>query len=110
LINNAIKFTHKGTIEVRAEVSALTEKDCEVKFSVKDSGIGIPHNKQDAIFEIFTQADASTTRKYGGTGLGLAICKKLVEMMGGKIWVESKEGLGSTFYFTILFGQVIKAT
>ncbi len=103
LINNAIKFTHKGKIEVTVKPSSIAEHDCQLLFAVTDSGIGIPKNKQDVIFEVFTQADDSTTRRYGGTGLGLAISKRLVEMMGGRIWVESEECKGSTFYFTANF-------
>jgi hypothetical protein len=101
LINNAIKFTEKGQIVVKIE--KLEEKENEVifRFSVADTGIGIPKEKQKEIFESFTQVDSSITRKYGGTGLGLAICKKIIEMMGGNIWVESEVGKGSTFYFTV---------
>ncbi|MDP8265746.1 MAG: ATP-binding protein [Candidatus Aceula meridiana] len=100
LVNNAIKFTHEGRVEIRVEVGAFSGSDALLTFSVSDTGIGIPKDKQDAIFEIFTQADDSTTRKFGGTGLGLAICKRLVEMMDGRIWIESEEGTGSTFFFT----------
>ena len=106
LIGNAIKFTENGHIIV--EVKKLDEKDKKVllHFSISDTGIGIPEDKIDKIFENFTQADSSTTRKYGGTGLGLSICKHIVEMMGGKIWVESKLGVGSTFYFTVYLDKV----
>jgi two-component system, sensor histidine kinase and response regulator len=100
LCNNAVKFTEKGTISVRIELVALVEKQAEIKFSVTDSGIGMTKAQQDKLFQSFQQADASRTRKYGGSGLGLAICKKLVEMIGGKIWVESEIGKGSTFCFT----------
>ncbi len=109
LINNAIKFTHKGDIIV--EVQEAQPKDSEGKvsllFSVSDQGIGIPKDKHETIFEIFTQADSSTSRRFGGTGLGLAICKRLVEMMDGRIWVESVEGKGSTFNFLIKSQAVI---
>jgi PAS domain S-box-containing protein len=101
LVNNAIKFTEKG--EVYISVQQLQEKDgmVELKFSVKDSGIGIHRESIASLFEPFIQADSSTTRKYGGTGLGLAISKRLVFLLGGEIWVDSDEGKGSTFSFTI---------
>ncbi|MBW2619250.1 MAG: response regulator, partial [Deltaproteobacteria bacterium] len=105
LIGNAIKFTPEG--EVVIEVSRRGGKEKEGKvgllFSVRDTGIGIPPEKKEAIFEQFTQADSSTTRKYGGTGLGLTISGRMVELMGGRIWVESVVGQGSTFYFTADF-------
>lgn len=104
LINNAIKFTHQGRVEVYAKLEALTEKDCMVRFEVIDQGIGIPAENLTNIFDVFTEAHKITARRYGGSGLGLAICKKLVEMMGGQIWVNSVQGQGSTFCFTILFG------
>jgi len=102
LVNNAIKFTEKG--EIYIEVDRLTKRrnSIALKFSVRDTGIGIPEDKQNRLFKSFSQVDSSTTRKYGGTGLGLAICKQLSELMGGNIWVESEEGKGSTFHFTIL--------
>ncbi len=101
LVNNAIKFTDKG--EVYISVQLLQEKSGlnELKFSVKDSGIGISQQTIASLFEPFIQADSSTTRKYGGTGLGLAISKRLVTLMGGEIWVQSEQGTGSTFNFTI---------
>ena len=104
LVGNAIKFTKQGQVFVDVQCAALTESTAELQFSVSDSGIGIAAEKLEAIFDPFEQADASTTREFGGTGLGLAICKDLVEIMGGKIWVESEEGAGATFYFTINFG------
>ena len=103
LINNAIKFTFKGKITTTVQVNAVDGETCELQFAVADEGIGIPPDKLDNIFEVFTQADASTTRRFGGTGLGLSISSKLVEMMGGRIWVESEEFKGSTFYFTSRF-------
>lgn len=101
LINNAIKFTFQGQITTRVELVDVVEGVCQLKFSVKDQGVGIAQDKLETIFEAFTQADASTTRRFGGTGLGLAISKRLVEMMGGRIWVESEEFKGSTFIFII---------
>jgi CheY-like chemotaxis protein/HPt (histidine-containing phosphotransfer) domain-containing protein/anti-sigma regulatory factor (Ser/Thr protein kinase) len=101
LTGNAIKFTSQGEIVIRAEPFQETATDVKVRFSVSDTGIGIPPEKQAAVFERFTQADGSTTRHYGGTGLGLTISKQLVEMMGGTIGVESQPGVGSTFWFVI---------
>jgi signal transduction histidine kinase/CheY-like chemotaxis protein len=103
LLGNAIKFTEAGEIILRAEVESATEEGLCLHFSVADTGIGIPPEKLDLIFQAFSQADGSTTRNYGGTGLGLTICSRLVELMGGKIWVESEPGKGSTFHFTANF-------
>ena len=99
LISNALKFTEKGEVILRVTTEPGADENV-LQFSVSDSGIGIPKEKLDAIFASFTQVDSSTTRKYGGTGLGLTISRSLSEMMGGKIWVESEEGEGSTFFFT----------
>lgn len=104
LIGNAVKFTEKGEISIKVEVTEISGSSAFLKFSVRDTGIGIPADKIDKIFEKFMQADSSTTRKYGGTGLGLSICQRLVGHMGGDIWVNSSVGSGSTFFFTARFG------
>jgi PAS domain S-box-containing protein len=101
LVNNAIKFTHKGSVTIKASLQAREEKNCQLLFVVQDTGIGIPKDKQKRIFDVFSQADEKTVRRYGGTGLGLAISKKLIEIMGGKLWVESEEGQGSSFCFLL---------
>jgi PAS domain S-box-containing protein len=104
LVGNAIKFTERGKIEVRVQTETQSVEGTMLRFSVRDSGIGIPVDKQHKIFSAFSQADSSTTRKYGGTGLGLTIAGQLAGLMGGKLWVESQAGSGSTFYFTVQFG------
>ena len=101
LIGNSIKFTRRGEIFVGAKILKQSGKDIEIRFEVRDTGIGIPQEKINSLFQAFTQVDSSTTRKYGGTGLGLAICKRLVELMNGSIWIESEPGKGSSFFFTI---------
>ncbi len=101
LIGNAVKFTSKGEVEVSVSVEEVQSNDYKLKFIVRDTGIGIPKDKMDRLFKPFSQVDSSTTRSYGGTGLGLVISKKLVEMMGGTINVESEEGQGSRFIFSI---------
>jgi two-component system sensor histidine kinase/response regulator len=103
LVGNAIKFTHQGEVVIRAEPLEETDDHLKVRFSVQDTGIGIPRERQAAVFERFTQADGSTTRQYGGTGLGLTISRQLIEMMGGKLGLESEPGAGSTFWFEIRF-------
>jgi len=104
LAGNAIKFTEKGEVALKVEVEAIHEHDCTLRFTVVDTGVGIPGEKLQLIFEPFSQADTSTTRKYGGTGLGLTISTRLVVMMRGKIWVESELGRGSQFHFTARLG------
>ena len=103
LVGNAIKFTDQGTVSVDVTVENESVSTLRLHCAIADSGIGIPKEKQSLIFEAFTQADSSTTRKYGGTGLGLTITARLVALMGGKIWVESQLGKGSTFHFTARF-------
>jgi PAS domain S-box-containing protein len=104
LIGNAVKFTERGEIVVRVEQLSSNAQSVELHITVTDSGIGIPVDRQQAIFEEFVQADDSSTRRFGGTGLGLAISSQLVKLMGGKIWVESETGKGSTFHFTAHLG------
>ncbi len=101
LSNNAVKFTEKGDIVIGVEKAAQTDQAVELHFWVRDTGIGLTPEQQRRMFQSFSQADASTTRKYGGSGLGLAISKRLVEMMQGRIWVESELGRGSTFHFVV---------
>ena len=105
LTSNAIKFTELGTIVIKTELVKRENEQVKLRFSVQDTGIGISQSVIPSLFEAFTQADGSTTRKFGGTGLGLAICKRLVKMMGGDIQVESQPGNGSTFSFTVVLGH-----
>ena len=102
LVGNAIKFTERGEVAVRVDAEAVTADRVTLRVSVQDTGIGIAAEKSRLIFDAFAQADASTTRRFGGTGLGLAICRRLVERMGGRIWLDSELGRGSTFHFTLV--------
>src|SRR5215467_1881774 len=102
LLANAIKFTPAGEVGVIVSARRLEGSRREVHFAVRDTGIGIPKDRFDRLFKVFSQVDASTTRRYGGTGLGLAICKRLSELMGGRIWAESQPGKGSTFHVTVV--------
>src|SRR6267143_686436 len=104
LVGNSIKFTERGEILLSVTQEAESSEAVSLHFAIKDTGVGIPADKQQKIFEAFSQADGSMARKYGGTGLGLTICTKLVEMMNGRIWVESEMGKGSTFHFTASLG------
>ena len=104
LVNNAVKFTERGEVLVTVAMEEQLADRVKVKFSVRDSGIGMTPEQSARLFQAFSQADTSTTRKYGGTGLGLSISKRLVEMMEGNIWAESQPGVGSTFHFTAWFG------
>lgn len=110
LLSNAVKFTSQGNISVFIDLLKLENKEATIRFVVKDTGIGIPNEKQETIFDQFTQADSSTTRKYGGTGLGLSIVKKLIELHGSRIQLQSEEGIGSEFSFDLLFSVATSNT
>jgi two-component system sensor histidine kinase/response regulator len=104
LLGNAIKFTQRGQVELGVALHSQTADQACLHFSIRDTGIGISPEKQEMIFEAFSQADGSSTRKFGGTGLGLTISARLVELMQGKTWVESVLGEGSCFHFTAVLG------
>ena len=104
LVNNAVKFTERGEIRLNIELIERTGEKVQLKCSVRDTGIGMTPEQSAKLFQPFTQADMSTTRKHGGTGLGLTICRRLVDLMGGRIWLESEPGAGTTFYFTVWLG------
>jgi two-component system sensor histidine kinase/response regulator len=104
LINNAVKFTERGEICVNADLLQHTGEKCQLRFSVRDTGIGMTKEQAAKLFQPFMQADMSTTRKHGGTGLGLTVCRRLVELMGGQIWLDSEPGVGTTFTFTVWVG------
>jgi PAS domain S-box-containing protein len=107
LVGNGIKFTAEGEVAVHIALESMTEQEVILHFAVRDTGIGIDSSQHRDVFEAFTQADSSTTRRFGGTGLGLAISRQLVGMMKGELWVESALGQGSTFHFTVRFGSVL---
>ena len=104
LLGNATKFTERGEVYLKVVHQEQGDGEIELQVSVRDTGIGIPADKQQQIFEVFSQADGSMTRRFGGTGLGLSISNLLVDLMNGRIWLESQEGQGSTFHFTVRLG------
>jgi len=108
LVGNAVKFTEAGEVRVSVGIETESGDALMLHFEVRDTGIGIAPERQQAVFEAFTQADGSTTRKYGGTGLGLSICARLVDLMGGRIWVESRPGEGSAFHFTMRAARTVE--
>ena len=105
LLGNAIKFTERGEVYLKVVHQEQGDGEIELQVSVRDTGIGIPADKQQQIFEVFSQADGSLTRRFGGTGLGLSLSNLLVDLMNGRIWFESQEGQGSTFHFTVRSGR-----
>ncbi len=109
LVGNAIKFTSSGGVTLSVQNESQEAEHAMLRFTVEDTGIGIPVERQQEIFSAFTQVDNSITRGYGGTGLGLTISRRLAELLGGRIWVESSIGMGSAFHFTARFGKAAKA-
>jgi two-component system, sensor histidine kinase and response regulator len=109
LVSNAIKFTDRGAVTIEVGVVCESTRDLEVQFSVRDTGIGIPRDRQAAVFDSFVQADDGITNKYGGTGLGLSISRQLVELMGGTLRVESAPAHGSMFTFTVVLPKLVRA-
>ena len=109
LVSNAIKFTERGQIDLEVSIESISDNDTTLLFAVRDTGIGISPEHQEVIFNPFVQADSSSTRNYGGVGLGLSIVQRLVDILDGRIWVESQAGKGSTFYFTAPFGIGMEA-
>ena len=105
LVGNAIKFTEHGSVRVAVAVEAAAADYVVLRFTIADTGLGIAEDQRQAIFEAFTQADGSITRRYSGTGLGLAICRRVVGLMGGRVWLDSEPGRGSTFFFTVRLGR-----
>jgi two-component system sensor histidine kinase/response regulator len=110
LVGNAVKFTEQGEVVVRVEPYGTEEDDVVLHIMVRDTGVGVPAAKRELIFDAFTQADSSTTRRFGGTGLGLAITKRLVQLMRGRIWLDGEDGGGSAFHFTARFAVATAAT
>jgi two-component system sensor histidine kinase/response regulator len=108
-VGNAIKFTSSGRVTISVQSESQDSEHVMIRFTVTDTGIGIPAERQQEIFSSFTQADNSTTRRFGGTGLGLTISHRLAEMLGGRIWVESEVGKGSAFHFTARLGKAMEA-
>lgn len=106
LLNNAVKFTEKGEIVVKVEHVVQEEEFHQLRFAISDTGVGLPKDEVEQLFQSFTQADTSNSWKYGGAGFGLAICKQIVQLMGGRIWAESEQGKGSTFFFTLVTEQL----
>jgi two-component system sensor histidine kinase/response regulator len=110
VVGNAIKFTERGRVEVEVALKEYDAVDMRLLFIIRDTGVGMAQDKQGLIFEAFSQADSSTSRKFGGSGLGLTISSRLAQAMGGKIWMESALGKGSSFHFEVCLGVVAKTS